>query len=230
VPHRARGYSVTEGVVVNSDPLSLNPPGAAGAMCSTPLDLLKWQRGLDNNTLISAESRQKMLTEAKLNDGSGTNYAYGLSIGELDGHLNVAHGGGINGFLVAHDTYPDDELVVVVFSNTDGARSGRIADNIARTVLGIPIPEVEDLPLPTGFEEVFTGTFEVMGQEFTIYADGDKLMLEAQGGSTRMMHQGMGEFVLEADTSQVFKFVRGDGAQMDLVIATGGANIKAERK
>jgi len=230
VPHRARGYSVKDGDVVNADPLSLTSPGAAGAMCSTPLDFLRWQRALDTNRLISEESREIMLTEAKLNDGSGTNYAYGLSLSELDGHLNVAHGGGINGFLVAFDTFPDDELVVVVFSNTDGAKSGRIADNIARTVLGIPIPEFEDLPLPEGWQEVFTGTFAVMGQEFRLYADGDKLMLEAPSGSTRLMHQGMGEFVLEADTSQTFKFVRGDEAQMDLVVVAGGQEIPTERK
>ena len=231
VPHRARGYSVTDGVVVNSDPLSLTSPGAAGAMCSTPLDLLRWQRALDSNSLMSAESRKLMLTEATLNDGSGTDYAYGLSLSDLDGHLNVAHGGGINGFLVALDTFPDDELVVVVFSNTDGAKSGRIADNIARTVLGIPIPEFEDLPLPEGWEDVFTGTFAVMGQEIRLFADDGKLMVEGPGGAAaRLMHQGMGEFVLEADTSQVFKFAGTGGDQLDLVIVVGGQELKAERK
>jgi CubicO group peptidase (beta-lactamase class C family) len=230
VPHRARGYSVKDGEVVNADPLSLNPPGAAGAMCSTPLDLLRWQRALDTNSLISAESRAIMLTEATLNDGSGTKYAYGLSLGDLDGHLNVAHGGGINGFLVALDTFPDDGLVVVVLSNTDGAKSGRIADNIARTVLGIPIPEFEDLPLPEGWQEVFTGTFTAMGEELRLFADGDKLMVEGPVGSSRLMHQGMGEFVLEANTDMGFKFVGTGGDQMDLVLVAGGMEIKTERK
>jgi len=230
VPHRARGYATKDGEVVNAEPLSMTSPGAAGALCSTPLDLLTWQRALDDNTLISAASRKQMLTEAKLNDGSGTGYAYGLGIGELDGHLKVAHGGGINGFAVAFDTFPDDHLVVVAFSNIGTTRSDRIADNIARTILGIPIPEFEDLPLPQGWEEVFTGTFAVMGQEIRLYADGDNLMVESPSGTSRLMHQGMGEFVSEDNTDVGFKFVPADDGTLDLVMVVGGREIKTERK
>ena len=125
---------------MNSDPISMNTPGAAGALCSTTLDLLRWQRALDENRLISPASRRLMLTRAVLNNGDTTSYGYGLGIGELEGHSRVSHGGGINGFTTALATYPDDDLVVVVLGNTESEISGRVADKISRIVLGLPLP------------------------------------------------------------------------------------------
>jgi CubicO group peptidase (beta-lactamase class C family) len=139
VPHRARGYSVDDGELVNSAPISMNTPGAAGALCSTTLDLLRWQRALDGNRLISPESRRLMLTSAVLNDGETTGYGYGLGIGDLEGHPTVSHGGGINGFSTALATYPDDDLVVVVLGNTESRVTGLVANGIARILLGLPM-------------------------------------------------------------------------------------------
>ena len=85
VPHRAQGYEVDDGALVNDRPISMNLPGAAGALCSNVLDLLRWQRALDKNTLITPASRELMLTEATLEDGSGTGYGYGLFMNEFEG-------------------------------------------------------------------------------------------------------------------------------------------------
>jgi CubicO group peptidase (beta-lactamase class C family) len=139
VPHRAEGYEQQDGQLVNDQPLSMNLPGAAGALCSTVLDMLRWQRALDNNTLISAKSRAMMLTSATLNDGSQTGYAYGLRISEFEGHRKVSHGGGINGFNTQHATYPDDNLVVTVFANTNGANPAALEAQVTRLLMGTPL-------------------------------------------------------------------------------------------
>jgi len=230
VPHRARAYDVGKDGIVNSEPISLLPPGAAGALCSTPLDLLRWQRALDTNRLFSAESREVMLTESKLNDGSGTGYAYALFHGELDGHRTVAHGGGITGFAAAFDTYPDDELVVVVLSNTGTANSGGIAKNIARLVLGIPLPTAEDLPLPEDWADKYPGTYEFMGREITIYAEGDALMIGGPLGAGRLMHQGDGMFLLESNIERGVRFDMEAGVVQQLVILVEGQEIPVPRK
>ena len=230
VPHRARAYEVGAQGLVNSEPISLLPPGAAGALCSTPLDLLKWQHALDTDRLISAESRETMLTEGKLNDGSGTTYAYALTHGELDGHRTVSHGGGIAGFAAAFDTYPDDELVVVVLSNTGSANSGGIATNIARLVFGIPLPTAEDLPLPDGWAELYPGTYELMGREITISAEDDALRIGGPLGTSRLMHQGDGIFVLESNIERGVRFNVENGVVNQLVLLVGGQEIPVARK
>jgi len=141
VPHRAEGYEQQDGQLVNDEALSMNTPGAAGALCSTVLDMLRWQRALDNNTLITAESRAMMVTEATLNDGSPTGYAYGLFVSDFEGHRKVWHAGGINGFNTMHATYPDDDLVVTAFINTNGADPMALEAQITRLLMGIPLKE-----------------------------------------------------------------------------------------
>jgi hypothetical protein len=171
-----------------------------------------------------------MLTKSKLNDGSGTGYAYALFHGELDGHRTVAHGGGITGFIAAFDTYPDDELVVVALSNSGSANSGGIAKNIARLVFGIPLPTAEDLPLPEGWADIYPGTYEVMGREVKVYAEGDALMVGGPLGTSRLMHQGEGEFVMEANIERGARFVVEDGIATGVVIIVEGQEISATRK
>ena len=140
IPHRAQGYEVVKGAVVNDAPISMNTPGAAGAMCSTVLDLLAWQRAFNQARLISPASRDRMRTEAKLSNGSGTKYGFGIGIGEVEGHRAFSHGGGINGFSTSLAYFPDDDLAVVVLTNNGGSPAGRMQGLIARAALGLTLP------------------------------------------------------------------------------------------
>lgn len=140
IPGRAQGYEVAKGGVVNDGIISMNTPGAAGAMCSTVLDLLKWQRALAAHRLISKASTERMATVATLNDGKATTYGYGLGAGDLEGHRRIGHGGGINGFITQLDYYPDDDVTVVVLGNLGGAPSGEVAGKVARVALGLQLP------------------------------------------------------------------------------------------
>ena len=72
-----------------------------------------------------------MTTPAVLNNDSAVTYGYGLGIREADGHRQIAHGGGINGFVTMLAYYPDDDLTVVVLSNTAGRHPGTMAQQIA---------------------------------------------------------------------------------------------------
>src|SRR5690606_31492917 len=56
VPHRADGYQLDRGGVVNAEPLSMNPPGAAGALCSTARDLVRWNRRLAAGDVVRPAS------------------------------------------------------------------------------------------------------------------------------------------------------------------------------
>jgi CubicO group peptidase (beta-lactamase class C family) len=131
IPDRAEGYERSDGQLVNDDPLSMNIPGAAGALCSSVTDLLKWQRAMNARRLVSQESYDLMTTPARLTNDSATTYGYGLGIGDTNGHRRIAHGGGINGFVTMLAYYPDDDLAVVVLSNTPGGHPGTMAQQIA---------------------------------------------------------------------------------------------------
>lgn len=136
IPHRAEGYAVEAGVVVNAAPLSMNPPGAAGAMCSTTRDLVHWNDALVNGRVVSDASYERMVTPTRLSTDSIVDYGYGLAPGELEGHRVIGHSGGINGFSAYMAYYPDDDLTIVVLANGPTA-TGRVQSDIARYVLGL---------------------------------------------------------------------------------------------
>jgi D-alanyl-D-alanine carboxypeptidase len=208
VPNRAEGYEVQDGSLVNDQPLSMNLPGAAGALCSNVLDLLRWQNALDTNTLIGADSRALMLTEATLNDGSGTGYGYGLGISEFEGHRKVSHGGGINGFSTQLATYPDDGLVIAVLTNTGNSGPGALEGQIARLALGLPLAVTLDLALDGVDVSRYVGTysFEDAGVQVVIQAREGALWMSIEGqGEIRLRYQGGDEFIVQAGQRLVFK-------------------------
>ena len=62
------------------------------------LDLVEWQRALNANLLVEADTYERMITPEMLSGGTPLTYGYGLSVSETEGHANISHGGGINGF------------------------------------------------------------------------------------------------------------------------------------
>jgi CubicO group peptidase (beta-lactamase class C family) len=117
----------------------MNIVGAAGALCSTPRDLVRWIRALAAGQVVSREAFSMMSTPVRLPDGSASATAYGLSRGRLGEFDVIQQAGGINGFsaFVAH--YPQENLTIAV--TTNGATSAnRVQQQIARTMLGIPDP------------------------------------------------------------------------------------------
>ncbi len=143
IPHRAEGYERVDDELLNDAPIDMTQPFAAGALCSSVDDLLRWQEALAGGEVVSADSYERMTSPGTLNDGSALEYGYGLSLGDLEGHRRVAHGGGINGFTTMLARYPDDELAIVVLTNTPGPTARQIEQRLAHQTLGLPAPARE---------------------------------------------------------------------------------------
>jgi CubicO group peptidase (beta-lactamase class C family) len=144
IPHRSEGYAVDEGVVVHAPPISMNQPGAAGALCSTVRDLVRWTAALVGGRVVSPTSYATMITPTRLSTDSVIDYGYGLAPGELDGHTVIQHSGGINGFSAFLSYYPEDDLTIVVLANGP-TRTGRVQERIARHLLGLPARTAEGI-------------------------------------------------------------------------------------
>lgn len=139
VPGRAEGYEQDGGELVNAEYLSMNQPGAAGALCSTVPDLLLWTSALRSGRVVSGASYGQMTISGTLNSGDDTGYGFGLGVGDLGGNSSVAHGGGINGFSTMMAHYMESDLDIVVLSNTASEDAGRVAQTIARWALGLEV-------------------------------------------------------------------------------------------
>jgi CubicO group peptidase (beta-lactamase class C family) len=160
IRNRAEGYEVRDGSVVNDQPLSMKLPYAAGGLGSTVFDLLKWQRALVTHRVLSAESYARMIAPGKLENDEPITYGYGLQVGNLSGHRKVSHAGGINGFRAQLSYYPDDDLTVVVLCNTGAASPAPLESRIAREVLGLPHPEIHEVPISAADLALYAGVYD----------------------------------------------------------------------
>jgi CubicO group peptidase (beta-lactamase class C family) len=147
-PAFATGYSKKGDGVVPHEYLSLTQPYAAGSLCSTVGDFVQWQRDLAGGKVVSPESFTLMTTAATLNNGEPIRYGFGLVPGDMLGHKDFGHSGGIPGYTTMAYYFPADTLNVVVFSNYDAASPAFLAGNIARIAYGGAPEAPRPLPQP----------------------------------------------------------------------------------
>ena len=234
VPHRASGYEYEEGELINSFFISMNVPGAAGAMCSTVGDLVAWTRMLHAGEVVSLASLRQMTTPTVVASGDTIPYGFGLGVGTLEGHRQVGHGGGINGFISQLAHYPDDGVTVAVLTNSGSGPAGRITEMVARAALGLDLPRVEDRPVTAELIQRVVGTYALqMGDdrlELTVFEEGGQLMAQAEGQSpNRLRWQGGETFIPTFDDQVRLVFEPADGRAERVVLHQGGAVVPGER-
>jgi len=143
VKNRAQGYDYvrTRREFVNAEYLSMTQPHAAGALCSSARDLVRWNEALQRGSVVTSASLNLMVTPVA-GAAAGSRYGFGLGLDTLNGHRRIQHGGGIHGFASMLAYYPNDSLTVVVLANSVPAPVGRIAAQIARIMFGLPLADV----------------------------------------------------------------------------------------
>lgn len=233
IPGRAEGYGYTEdGQLRNDVYLSMNIPGAAGALCSTVLDLVKWTDALSHGRVVTPASYARMTTPTVLTTGDTVPYGFGLGIAELEGHRKIHHGGGINGFASYMAHYPERDLTIVVLTNAETGKPGQIEEALARTVFGLPLLAVKDLPLTDEERERYTGTYELpaVDMELRIFVEDGALMAQAPDQPAfRLRNQGNDTFIPAFDDHVRMVFRRDGGAVTGFVLQQGGASFEARR-
>lgn len=137
IPQRAHGYDFQPKGLVRTAYLNHLWPYAAGSLCSTPDDLVRWNRALHQGKILDEKSYKEFLATAVLNDGTSTRYAKGITVTNAYGEIMLEHGGGINGFLSENRYFPKSDLHIVVLFNTAGPNApGPIADQLSEKMLG----------------------------------------------------------------------------------------------
>ncbi len=207
-------------------------PYAAGSLCSTVGDLVRWNQALHGGRVLSAASYGLLTTPEPLVDGTPIRYAKGLGTNVRNGHRTISHGGGINGFLSDVQYFPDDDLLVVVLQNTAGpVGPGALSNALVEAVLGPADP-----PTPVAFSgdlTAYAGTFvgPARGTTWTrrIVATADGLSIETPG-STRdpvaLTHVGGGMWVIG---NTQFTFRMEDGKAVALHIDSVGGHYVLRR-
>ena len=117
-------------------------PLGAGAVCSTPTDLVKFFNGLFNHKIINAASLEEM---KKIDQG------YGLGLFQLPfyEHIGFGHTGGIDGYSSIAGHFDDGNYNVAIISNANNYNN----NEILKFSLGelykkpFPLPDLAEIQL-----------------------------------------------------------------------------------
>lgn len=233
VPNRARGYALVDGALRHATYVSMSQAFAAGAVCSNVDDLLRWMQLLARGRVIGRDGYAAMTTPATLADGTPIEYGYGMAIGYLEGHHRVGHVGGTLGFSSQIAHYDEDDVTIVVLTNTEGARASAMEGEIARLMLGLGDQEIRDLLLAPEELAEYTGTYDVTLTTITVQASQGRLTTDVsvpgvQGRHT-MLYQGNEHFISQSDPDVQATFTRRDGEVVSFVLDHKGITMRGER-
>ncbi|MDB5323203.1 MAG: Penicillin-binding protein 4 [Phycisphaerales bacterium] len=149
IPNRAAGYAWENGKLHNGHYVAESILGyGGGGIVSTAQDMAKWAIALDGEKLLKKATLESAWTPAKLNDGSNSTYGLGWGTGGVNGHRTVGHTGAhMTGFTSAIIRYRDDNLSIIVLTNSRTADPSAIARQVAaryNAALKPPPPKEKD--------------------------------------------------------------------------------------
>ena len=223
LPRRARGYRPGKpgaqgapGELLNANYISMTVPYAAGALCSSALDLARYQRALVEGKIVSKASYARMSTPSVLKDGWRTAYGLGLVNDVIQGKRMVGHGGQIDGFWTVLFYYPVEDVTVVLLSNVNpshGETLWSIGFKLANIALGFTPPAPADLPVSAADLASLAGRYSTPLFPFELVAQGDKIALAGLSAQPMpLARQADGTYLATWDPQ--FRFVPGAGCKV----------------
>ncbi|MBA2291825.1 MAG: beta-lactamase family protein [Gemmatimonadales bacterium] len=236
IPRRVHGYEKNEnGTWGNTPFLAMTQPYAAGAMCSTVGDMIRWNRALHTGKVLSPASYAAMITPEGAANAT-PRYGFGLMRDSIAGRDAVLHGGGIHGFITANAWVPSAELSVTVLTNSGSAPSGTLMVKLARAALGVPLETpVVARSLPAAQRAQYLGVYalELPGgaRDFTVTADSVGIVGQLVGqGPINLLWYGDNVFGASFDPTLRITFtVEGDRAT-SMTLVQQGSRFAARRK
>ena len=120
MPNRAFGFTKVEGKedLAYNDHHYMNYAQGDGGIFSTVDDLLKWDRILYTDKLVSEETKAEAFTPAVLANGDTTAYGFGWAIGQSPtGKRVLEHSGGWVGFITKIYREVEDDTCIILLTN-----------------------------------------------------------------------------------------------------------------
>ena len=110
-------------------PAVLEAPGwyFGDASLAMPVaDLLRWDIGMMNRSLLKAKSYDEFESDTKLKSGKPTGYGLGIQVLHKNGHLVLEHSGEVGGFVSENIVVPDLKLAVAVLTNQEASSAAEL--------------------------------------------------------------------------------------------------------
>ena len=121
--------------------------GAAGAIWSTPTDLLVWDQSLLDHKLLLPASYRVLTTPLRLTDGRTSGYGCGQVVNDRGQAVTYSHGGAVSGFVAQNTIIPSTRSALVLLSNSDFSPTGALNQELLSKLLpSVDVPVVKGMP------------------------------------------------------------------------------------
>jgi CubicO group peptidase (beta-lactamase class C family) len=132
VPNRAYGYTGdSAGHFTRTDQSSTSATLGDGGIYTSVSDMMKWNRALDEASLVDSATMHRAWSPTALTDGTESGYGYGWFVATVNGEPQLRHHGESTGFTNAILKYPARRLTIIILTNRTGGDPWAIADRIA---------------------------------------------------------------------------------------------------
>jgi CubicO group peptidase (beta-lactamase class C family) len=182
----AWGYIYSESLKKYQSADSMNPTekirimtdGASG-IYSTVLDLLKWDRALYTEQLVSFSSLKEIFESSVLNDNTKSSYGFGWFLQEDPNYGKIAfHSGGDRGYATYMERHLDSDKFVIILGNYSPCFFP--VDMISRNLYNLPLPK--EVQLSQEQIQKIVGTYKTqIGPELRIWFENEQLFVQATG-------------------------------------------------
>lgn len=133
IPNRANGYMHRKDTLLNATAMFAVRP--SGGFLSTSSDMIKWDKILNEKKIILKKENWEKLWEPFIKTSaepdSKAYYGFGWTNDEYKGHKSIGHSGANIGFRATYLRFPDDNLSIIILTNTDEANPTAIAKALA---------------------------------------------------------------------------------------------------
>lgn len=181
IPRRASGYWPGSNGIENADRPDARMGFSSGSLYSSTEDLLRWNEGLFGGKLLKPASLRKMTTPFK------SDYACGLYVKRVNGHLMIEHDGNNIGFNSDMAYYAEDRIAVIVLANLNGTVISEMTRALAAVAYGEtpPIPSVhKEISLSKEVLTRYEGTYQFPHYSLKMVPEGNHLLVEFDNGGT----------------------------------------------
>lgn len=204
---------------------------AAGSIYSTVGDLYKWHLGLQYNRIISAASQAAAYTSAPYH-----HYGYGWQIDSLYSKRIVSHSGGIFGFRSNFARIPEDDVCIVLLSNTETPTLDEMTRNIVALLYGqsYHVPEKKKtVQLPEAILKTYAGTYVVKAQSLKLEVkveNGTLVVYPFHGPRSQMAASDETHFFIEDQQDFEVEFKKDASGKVTQMLMTNNGNTRAADK
>jgi CubicO group peptidase (beta-lactamase class C family) len=227
--------------------------------CSTVGDLLQLWRAINGKNLVRPETFKLMTTA----EGAAAHmsaqdpkaqYGFAMILNHEEDHRRIGQHGSLLGYSGSLYDFPEDQLTIVVLTNTEDQNAYAVTRALGRAILGLPAlpapapaaePALADKPVSAAERKQLSGTFVLKldrvsanlhdsfaqyRRTYRVFDENGRLMIQPLGeGPERLLKQDDGSFALRSSPASHVSFVMQNDHAVAIKMDSPGFPLAGDR-